>query len=126
MMSRPSTSLTHRPSTSMSQAPRGSSAAPVSVYLSHFTCNFCSQLLSGTVYTTACDCVFCEDCTWRHFEKSSDCPKCGTTLGEDDFIELVIGAGGAELKKVSLQGMMNGGAQYDGGGNPSFADGCKR
>ena len=72
----------------MTGATQRSVAQPASVYLSHFTCNQCSQLLSGTVYRTACDCIFCEDCTWRHFEKSSDCPKCGQTLGEEDFIEV--------------------------------------
>jgi hypothetical protein len=47
--------------------------------------------------------VFCENCTWAHFESSSKCPKCGRGLGEEDFTELVVGARSEDLKKVSLQ-----------------------
>ena len=93
------------------------------VLLSHFTCNQCASLLSGTVYRTACDCVFCEDCTWRHFEKSSSCPKCGSHLGEEDFTELIVGIGGEDLQRIALQGMMVGSAQDPM--NPCFAEGCK-
>ena len=135
--SRPATSQTNmssrqtmmRPSSGLQRGHPGSasglSSAP-SVYLTHFTCNNCSGLLSGTIYQTACDCIFCEDCTWRPFENSSDCPKCGRMLGEDDFTELVVGTDGGALKKVCLQSMMN--VQGHGAGetvSPSFAEGCK-
>ena len=85
----------------------GAASAPASVYLTHFTCNMCSCLLTGTVYHTMCDCIFCEDCTWRHFEKYSSCAKCGRVLGEDDFTELVVGTDTDFVKKVCLQTMMN-------------------
>ncbi|GMI26430.1 hypothetical protein TrCOL_g1029 [Triparma columacea] len=140
MSSRPATSQTQRssrqsggrPSTGLSGrgggmlVPSSSSSATPTVYLTHFTCNNCSNLLSGTVYQTACDCVFCEDCTWRHFEKSSDCPKCGRVLGEDDFTELVVGTMGVALKKACIQSMLN--VEGHGVGEtvpPSFAEGCK-
>ena len=106
--------------------PSSSSSATPTVYLTHFTCNNCSNLLSGTVYQTACDCVFCDPCTWRHFEKSCDCPKCGTVLGEDDFTELVVETMGVALKKACNQSMLN--VEGHGVGEPvppSFAEGCK-
>ena len=99
-------------------------SAQVSVYLSHFTCNQCASLLSGTVYRTTCDCIFCEDCTWRHFEKSSTCPKCGQGLGEEDFTELIVGVGAEDLPRIALQGMMVG-SEGSGLINPSFNEGCK-
>jgi hypothetical protein len=75
---------------------RGGFNASTPFVSSHFTCNRCAQVLSGTCFQTACDCIFCEDCTWKHFEKYRDCPNCKKCLGEDDFTEIVVGAGASD------------------------------
>ena len=31
-----------------------------------------------------------KDCTYSHFQSSSNCPECGRLLGEDDFTEIII------------------------------------
>jgi len=54
-------------------------------------CNLCRKSLSGTVFVLSCQCLFCADCTFSHFEKNSNCPSCNRTMaGENDFRELMI------------------------------------
>lgn len=91
-----------------SEEGRGSMTQPPPFNASHFTCNRCANLLSGTCFQTACDCIFCEDCTWKHFEKYSECPKCGTRLGEEDFAEIVVGAGAGDgaFKRTVVQSFL--------------------
>ena len=48
------------------------------------------------------------ECTFDHFSKSADCPKCRRTLGESDFTELVVAdAAGSmtDISKTSLQAL---------------------
>ena len=105
-----------RPTTGKTRAGAGGAVRPPQV----LTCNRCTQPLATTCYLTRCDCVFCEECTFSHFGASSDCPKCGRTLGEADFTELIVssaadggssdgaGAGStAELSKASLQALFS-------------------
>ena len=106
-----------RPTTGKTRAGAGGAVRPPQV----LTCNRCTQPLATTCYLTRCDCVFCEECTFSHFGASSDCPKCGRTLGEADFTELIVsgaadggssnGAGAAgstaELSKASLQALFS-------------------
>ena len=99
------------------------------------TCNRCTKPLATTCYLTRCDCVFCEECTFSHFGASSDCPKCGRTLGEADFTELIVssaaeggsngnGAGStAELSKASLQALFSN--QHPSTGHLPHSDLCR-
>ncbi len=134
-----------RPHTSQSRRPPGPRSRPSTRHdrqkpptlpsqtlLTHFTCNLCSSLLSSTVYRTTCDCLFCEDCTWRHFESSADCPRCGRRLGEDDFTEVVVGVdggadGGVGGALVSMLGSSGSGARGESAvtNPPGFAPACK-
>ena len=68
------------------------------------------------------------DCTYNHFEHSSECPKCGRILNEQDFTELVVsnnGASGTDIVKSSLQSLF---ARQRGGSNGAntlpFSDLC--
>jgi len=54
------------------------------------SCNKCRKPLSTTVFVCSCDCVFCEECTYNHFNTNSHCPTCNRTLTENDFTELVV------------------------------------
>eukprot|EP00980_Cylindrotheca_fusiformis_P004971 scaffold1054_cov124-Cylindrotheca_fusiformis.AAC.11 len=54
------------------------------------TCNRCRKPLSTTVFVVACNCVFCEECTYSHFQSSANCPCCNRVLSENDFTELVV------------------------------------
>ena len=31
-----------------------------------------------------------QDCTYNHFQSSSNCPRCGRILGENDFTEIMV------------------------------------
>jgi len=72
-------------------------------------CNRCHSPLQTTCFKTACDCIFCEDCTYSHFQQSSSCPTCRHTLGENDFTELVIAESSSnnEISKISLQSLFS-------------------
>lgn len=55
-------------------------------------------------------CHFFTDCTYSHFERSSQCPTCRKTLGDQDFTELVVadGSNGAsDIAKSSMQAMFS-------------------
>lgn len=56
----------------------------------HISCNQCRKALSTTIFVCSCDCVFCEECTYSHFNSSSTCPVCRKLLGANDFMELVV------------------------------------
>jgi len=44
------------------------------------------------------------ECTYSHFEQSSQCPTCNRRLGESDFTELVVADGnGADIQKTTMQ-----------------------
>lgn len=47
------------------------------------------------------------DCTYSHFERSSNCPACGAVLNESDFTELVVAdsTSTGETVKTSLQAL---------------------
>mmetsp|Transcript_4906 Transcript_4906/g.10835 ORF Transcript_4906/g.10835 Transcript_4906/m.10835 type:complete len:159 (+) Transcript_4906:340-816(+) len=70
------------------------------------SCNLCNKPLVTTCFLCACDCVFCEECTYSHFENSSQCPTCRRTLGENDFTELVVADNnGSDISKMSMQAL---------------------
>ena len=132
---RPSLTCTvaSRPTTGKTRAGTGAVRPPQVL-----TCNRCTKPLATTCYLTRCDCVFCEECTFSHFGASSDCPKCGRTLGEADFTELIVssaadgggganGGGGAgstaELSKASLQALFSN--QHPATGHLPHSDLCR-
>ncbi|KAL7480075.1 hypothetical protein ACHAW6_005782 [Cyclotella cf. meneghiniana] len=85
----------------------GSTQHPAAAALS---CNLCSKPLATTCFLCACDCIFCEDCTYSHFEHSSQCPTCRKTLGDQDFTELVVADasnGATDIAKSSMQAMFS-------------------
>lgn len=52
----------------------------------------------------------CQECTYSHFEKSSDCPLCARKLSENDFTELVVTdatSTSLEISKSSLQTLLS-------------------
>lgn len=53
-------------------------------------CNKCRQPINDTAFICSCDCLFCEECTYNHFESNPNCPSCGRLLGENDFTEVTI------------------------------------
>jgi len=54
------------------------------------SCNRCRKTVQTTVFVCSCNCLFCSDCTHAHFSKSSQCPSCSRTLGQNDFMQLGI------------------------------------
>lgn len=74
-------------------------------------CNLCQKPLATTCFLCACDCIFCEECTYSHFEQSSQCPICQKTLNENDFTELVVADATAnstsDITKTSLQALFS-------------------
>eukprot|EP00956_Cyclotella_meneghiniana_P011875 scaffold16701_cov64-Cyclotella_meneghiniana.AAC.3 len=65
------------------------------------------------------------DCTYTHFERSSQCPTCRKTLGEQDFTELVVadGSNGAsDIAKSSMQAMFS---KKNSGGYLPHAELCQ-
>ena len=53
---------------------------------------------------------FQSDCTYSHFENSSQCPVCSKTLRDDDFTELVVAVGNGQtndITKSSLQALFS-------------------
>jgi hypothetical protein len=46
---------------------------------------------------------FCAECTYDHFNASSNCPCCNKTLGADDFLELVIADPSSSSQQGSLK-----------------------
>lgn len=86
-------------------------------------CNKCDKPVTTTCFLTSCDCVFCEDCTYAHFQTSSNCPTCRATLSENDFTELVIAhpLNKQEQQKATLQNLF---MRRAGGTSLSYADLC--
>eukprot|EP00814_Leptocylindrus_danicus_P014016 CAMPEP_0116029412 /NCGR_PEP_ID=MMETSP0321-20121206/16126_1 /TAXON_ID=163516 /ORGANISM="Leptocylindrus danicus var. danicus, Strain B650" /LENGTH=396 /DNA_ID=CAMNT_0003503787 /DNA_START=45 /DNA_END=1235 /DNA_ORIENTATION=+ len=91
-------------------------------------CNLCVKPLATTCFLVACDCIFCEDCTYNHFQESSNCPKCGRVLAESDFTELVVtvtdGNRGNDISKNSLQALFSRQKGNSSHGNLPFSDLC--
>ncbi|KAL7548501.1 hypothetical protein ACHAWF_011793 [Thalassiosira exigua] len=86
-------------------------------------CNLCNKALVTTCFLCACDCIFCEECTYSHFETSSECPTCRRRLGENDFTELVVADNnGSDISKTSMQAMFS---KKSSSGNLQFADICQ-
>ena len=53
---------------------------------------------------------FFKECTYSHFEKSSQCPLCSRKLSENDFTELVVADANSatfEIGKTSLQALLS-------------------
>ena len=65
-----------------------------------------------------------QDCTWKHFESNARCPKCNTTLGEQDFLELVVGAVVSDSKKSFAQGLLTAPNNNSGSGSSSSSNGA--
>mmetsp|Transcript_21617 Transcript_21617/g.49176 ORF Transcript_21617/g.49176 Transcript_21617/m.49176 type:complete len:431 (-) Transcript_21617:212-1504(-) len=88
-----------RPQSSRSVGPR----------LPTLLCNLCHNPLQTTCFLTVCDCVYCEECTYTHFQQSSSCPTCRRNLGENDFTEVVIAESTTnnEISKTSLQALFS-------------------
>ncbi|GKY97811.1 hypothetical protein MPSEU_000739200 [Mayamaea pseudoterrestris] len=53
-------------------------------------CNLCRKPFTTTIFVLACDCAFCEECTYDHFTKYSDCPTCKKVLTKADFAEFQV------------------------------------
>lgn len=69
--------------------------------------------------------IVCPDCTYTHFERSSQCPTCRKTLGDQDFTELVVadGSNGAsDIAKSSMQAMFS---KKNSGGYLPHAELCQ-
>lgn len=69
--------------------------------------------------------LFSSDCTYSHFERSSQCPTCRKTLGDQDFTELVVadGSNGAsDIAKSSMQAMFS---KKNNGGYLPHAELCQ-
>lgn len=68
------------------------------------------------------------DCTYNHFQESSNCPKCGRVLAESDFTELVVtvtdGNRGSDISKNSLQALFSRQKGNSSHGNLPFSDLC--
>ena len=63
------------------------------------------------------------ECTYSHFEQSSQCPTCHRTLGESDFTELVVADNnGADISKTSMQNLFS---KKSSSGNLQFSDVCQ-
>jgi hypothetical protein len=65
------------------------------------------------------------ECTYSHFERSSQCPTCRKTLGDQDFTELVVadGSNGAtDIAKSSMQAMFS---KKNSGGYLPHAELCQ-
>mmetsp|Transcript_251 Transcript_251/g.548 ORF Transcript_251/g.548 Transcript_251/m.548 type:complete len:377 (-) Transcript_251:78-1208(-) len=87
------------------------------------SCNLCNKPLVTTCFLCACDCVFCEECTYSHFENSSQCPTCRRTLGENDFTELVVADNnGSDISKMSMQALFS---KKSRSGNLQYSDICQ-
>jgi len=66
-------------------------------------CNLCSKQLVTTCFLCACDCIFCEECTYGHFEQNSNCPTCSKHLSETDFREVnVVNASKNQIAENAL------------------------
>mmetsp|Transcript_9318 Transcript_9318/g.21129 ORF Transcript_9318/g.21129 Transcript_9318/m.21129 type:complete len:368 (+) Transcript_9318:224-1327(+) len=85
-------------------------------------CNKCAKPLNTTCFLCACDCVFCEECTYSHFEHSSQCPTCNRRLGENDFTELVVATQTTDIQKTSMQALFS---RKSSSGNLPFSDLCQ-
>ncbi|KAL3808221.1 hypothetical protein ACHAXA_011289, partial [Cyclostephanos tholiformis] len=71
-------------------------------------CNLCYKPLATTCFHCTCDCIFCEDCTYKHFEQNSTCPVCRRPLGENDFTELVVAdSNGSNSMKSNMQALFS-------------------
>ncbi|OEU13682.1 hypothetical protein FRACYDRAFT_242026 [Fragilariopsis cylindrus CCMP1102] len=53
-------------------------------------CNKCRQPIDATAFVCSCDCLFCDECTYNHFNTNANCPNCGRILGENDFTEVTV------------------------------------
>ena len=65
------------------------------------------------------------DCTYSHFEHSSECPTCRKRLGEQDFTELVVADannGTSDIQKTTMQALLS---KKSGGGYLPHADLCQ-
>jgi len=95
--------------TSKAIVPRSRGARPPSTAASRhippptLLCNLCTKPLATTCFLCSCDCIFCEECTFNHFEHSSECPKCGKVLHERDFTELVVSNCSSNSNKDAVQ-----------------------
>jgi len=68
---------------------------------------------------------FTLDCTYSHFEHSSQCPTCRKTLGDKDFTELVVADasnGATDIAKSSMQAMFS---KKNSGGYLSHSELCR-
>mmetsp|Transcript_27005 Transcript_27005/g.55493 ORF Transcript_27005/g.55493 Transcript_27005/m.55493 type:complete len:386 (-) Transcript_27005:90-1247(-) len=93
--------------------------------VSALSCNLCSKHLATTCFLCACDCVFCEECTYSHFENSCECPTCRRRLGENDFTELVVADANnrtSDIGKASMQSMFT---KKSGGGYLQYSELCQ-
>lgn len=81
------------PLTASGQQPTGRRNTALQLTPPTLLCNLCQKSLATTCFLCACDCIFCEECTYSHFESSSQCPVCKKELTENDFTELVVADG---------------------------------
>lgn len=70
-------------------------------------CNKCKQPVDSTVFVCSCRCLFCEDCTYSHFNSNPNCPCCGRLLGENDFTEVTVSDAGSTLANNPDQVLQN-------------------
>ena len=65
------------------------------------------------------------ECTYAHFEQSSECPTCRRRLGENDFTELVVADNNINGKDISKSNMQRLFSKKAGSGSLQFADVCQ-
>ena len=63
------------------------------------------------------------ECTYSHFEHSSECPTCRRRLGENDFTELVVAdSSGKDIAKSNMQSLFS---KKSGSGSLHYSDVCQ-
>eukprot|EP00985_Skeletonema_marinoi_P016495 scaffold8888_cov131-Skeletonema_marinoi.AAC.1 len=140
MSSRVGTGMSVR-SSGMPPGSSSSSGRPPAA--SNLSCNKCSKPLATTCFLCSCDCIFCEawraltnlsfryqlprslsECTYSHFERSSQCPTCGRRLAENDFTELVVADAntGTDVVKSNMQSLLT---KKHSGGMLQYSEICQ-
>lgn len=72
-----------------------------------FRCNLCWELLQGSSWKASCNHVFCEECAFRHFSQRQDCPQCSRILGDDDFLDFIVGMDQANAEQAIYQEILH-------------------